>query len=136
MSQTTSIQPGLLIVDHGTRSAEANRPLADLARKIAEARPAWLVQHAHMELAEPDFATAVDRLVARGARRILVHLHFLGIGYHVRESIPQLVSEARLRHPTIVITTTVPIGEDPRLMEIVLDRMDFQSDRDRHSSKA
>lgn len=136
MPQATSYRPGLLIVDHGTRSAEANQPLADLAQKIAGARPSWLVEHAHMELAQPDFATAIDRLVARGASGILVHLHFLGIGYHVRETIPQLVSQARLRHPTISVTTSVPLGEDRRLVEIVLDRMDAQSERDRHSSKA
>jgi sirohydrochlorin ferrochelatase len=87
-----------------------------------------------MELAEPDFDTAIDRLVSRGASRILVHLHFLGIGYHVRKTIPQLVTNARERHPTVSIETTAPLGDDNRLVEIVLDRMDAQSDPDRQSS--
>lgn len=135
-SQPDSGSLGLLIVDHGTRSAAANAPLVELARRVSSARPDWVVEHAHMELAEPNFDTAIDRLVSRGASQILVHLHFLGVGYHVRESIPQLVAIARERHSTVSIETTSPLGDDDRLVEIVLDRMDAQSDPDRQSSKA
>lgn len=134
--RSQSSQLGLLIIDHGTRSAAANAPLSELAKKISGARPDWIVEHAHMELAKPDFDTAIDRLVSRGANQILVHLHFLTIGYHVRESIPRLVSIARERHATVSIETTNPLGDDKRLVEIVLARMDAQSDPDRQSSKA
>ena len=118
---------GLLIVDHGTRHASANARLARLAERVASARPDWLVRHAHMELAEPDFETSLDALIADGAREILVHLHFLGAGMHVRETIPGLVEAARSRHTTIEIHATDPLGDDPRLVEIVLDRMDERS---------
>ena len=133
-SQSKSSSLGLLVVDHGTRSAEANAPLAELAEKIGSARPDWVVEHAHMELAEPRFDVGIDLLISRGATRILIHLHFLGIGYHVRETIPQLVANARERHPTVWIETTAPLGDDERLVEIVLDRMDAQSDPARQSS--
>lgn len=135
-SRPNSSSPGLLIVDHGTRSAAANAPLAELANRVGSARPDWIVEHAHMELAEPDFDTAIDLLVSRGASRILVHLHFLGVGFHVRETIPQLVAIARERHSAVSIETTAPLGDDDRLVQIVLDRMDAQSDPDRQSSKA
>ena len=136
MSDDDEERPGLLIVDHGARSAEANVRLRTFAERVAKARPGWLVEHAHMELAEPDFASGVHALIARGASRILVHLHFLGTGYHVRHTIPELVAEARERHPEIRIETTDPIGDDPRLVEIVIERLDAQSTRDRQSSKA
>jgi len=132
-------RPGLLIVDHGTRAAANNRHLEELAQAVAQERPEWLVQHAHMELAEPDFAQGIEQLVARGADEILVHLHFLGAGFHVRESIPELVAEARARHPQLPIETTEPLGRDPRLVEIVVGRMDRQSLESRaarQSSKA
>jgi sirohydrochlorin ferrochelatase len=135
-SRSRSSSRGLLIVDHGTRSAAANAPLVELAKKVGIARPDWIVEHAHMELAEPDFDTAIDRLVSRGASEILVHLHFLGVGYHVRESIPRLVAIARERHTTISIETTEPLSDDDRLVQIILDRMDAQSNPDRQSSKA
>ncbi|MFO0691088.1 MAG: CbiX/SirB N-terminal domain-containing protein [Myxococcota bacterium] len=126
---------GLLIVDHGSRSDEANARLAALARRIAEARPDWLVEHAHMELARPDFEAGIDALVARGARAILVHIHFLGTGFHVRESIPRLAERVRSRHPAIEIELTTPLGEDLRLVEIVLDQMsEAELARDRQRS--
>jgi sirohydrochlorin ferrochelatase len=81
-----------------------------------------------MELAQPDFPSAIDTLVERGADRILVHLHFLGEGYHIRETLPALISAARSRHPKISIRVTDPLGKDPRIAEIVLDRMDDVND--------
>lgn len=128
---------GLLIVDHGSRSDEANARVAAFARRIAEARPDWLVEHAHMEIALPDFEAGIDALVDRGARAILVHLHFLGTGFHVRESIPRLADRVRERHPGIEIELSTPLGEDLRLVEIVLDQMsDAELARDRQRSKA
>jgi len=128
---------GLLIVDHGSRSDEANARVAAFARRVAEARPEWLVGHAHMEIARPDFDAGIDALVALGARTILVHLHFLGTGFHVRDSIPRLAERARARHPEVEIELTTPLGEDLRLVEIVLDQMsEAERARARQSSKA
>ena len=127
---------GLLIVDHGTRAAANNRQLAELAEAVARERPDWLVEHAHMELAEPDFAQGIERLAERGADEILVHLHFLGAGFHVRESIPALLGEARARHPQLPIEATEPLGRDPRLVEIVVGRMDHQSRPSRESRQS
>jgi sirohydrochlorin ferrochelatase len=125
---------GLLIVDHGSRSAEANDRLAAFARRVALARPDWLVEHAHMEIATPDFSAGIDALVLRGARVILVHLHFLGTGLHVRESLPRLAESVRERHPEIEIELASPLGDDLRLVEIVLDQMDAHASRERQSS--
>jgi sirohydrochlorin ferrochelatase len=135
MPESDSTQRAILIVDHGTRNEAAREALARLADTVAEARPDWLVAHAHMELAEPDFDSGIDTLVARGATHIYIHLHFLGAGYHVRESIPKLVARATERHATILIETGDPLGHDPRIAELVLDRMDQESLADRQSSK-
>ncbi len=114
----------LLIVDHGTRRSEANASLADFARQVAAARPDWRVAHAHMELAQPDVPTAIEALVEAGATEIHLHLHFLGRGYHVRETIPALVDAARSRHDHVLFHVSDPIGEDPRLIDIVVERID------------
>ena len=125
MTDPSSAQSrALLIVDHGTRSAEANARLASFAEQVAAARPEWRVAHAHMELGEPDMSTAIDALVSAGAIELHVHLHFLGAGFHVRETIPKLVEAARARHSHVDIQVFDPIGDDPRLVEIVVDRID------------
>ena len=113
----------LLIVDHGSRNENANRAISDFASRIAEARPDWRVAHAHMELAQPDVPSTIDALVGDGVCEIHVHLHFLGRGYHVRETIPELMDAARARHEELRITISDPIGEHPRLVEIVLESL-------------
>jgi len=135
MPNSSFQQRAILIVDHGTRNEAARETLVQLAAQVARARPDWLVEHAHMELAEPDFDAGVDTLVARGATHIYIHLHFLGAGYHVRESIPGLVARASERHETIAIETSEPLGHDPRIADLVVDRMDRQTRAERHSSK-
>ena len=136
MSQASRRMRGLLIVDHGSRNAEANERLAAFASRVSEARPDWLVEYAHMELASPDFEAGVETLVSRGACAIFVHLHFLGTGFHVRESLPLLADRMRERHPGIEIELSTPLGDDPRLVEIVLEQLDLQAPRARQSSKA
>ena len=135
MPEITIQKRAILIVDHGTRNEAARETLVQLAAEVARARPDWLVEHAHMELADPDFDSGVDTLVARGATHIFVHLHFLGAGYHVRESIPELVARASERHETIAIETSEPLGHDPRIADLVVDRMDRQARAERQSSR-
>lgn len=124
MSEEKTAIQGLLLVDHGTRNDQANAALGRLADRIARARPDWLVEAAHMELAPPDLASAVATLVDRGATEILVHLHFLVAGFHVRESLPQLLEKVRARHPGVPIELLEPLGDDPRVGEIVIARID------------
>ena len=138
MSRSSEEPRGLLILDHGTRNADARAALAALAGAVARERPGWLVEHAHMEIATPDFDAAIDALVARGAGRIFVHLHFLGAGYHVRETIPELLAKARERHPTVWIETSEPIGLDARMVDLIverIDRVELQDRVDLQSSK-
>ena len=114
----------LLIVDHGSRNADANAAMADFAERVAAARPDWRVAHAHMEIARPDVTETIDVLVAEGVTEIRVHLHFLGRGYHVRETIPELIDAARARHPALRITVSDPIGEHARLVDLVVESLE------------
>ncbi len=135
MNDSSSSRRAILIVDHGSRNEAAQHALTRLADLVAKARPGWIVEHAHMELAEPGFDAGIDALVARGAKQIDVHLHFLSAGYHVQVTIPELVAKARKRHPTIPIETGEPLGHDPRIVDLIVDQMDAQSRADLQSSK-
>ncbi len=115
--------PALLLIDHGTRDAETNARLAELARRVGERRPDWRVAHAHMEFGEPDLAHAVAALVAAGTTEIRIQPYFLSAGYHVTTSIPALVEEAKAMHPEVTFLLTAPVGEDERLIDIVADQI-------------
>ena len=81
------------------------------------------VEVAHMELAEPTLAQAVDRCVAEGAREIVISLFFLSPGRHSQQDIPALVAEASARHPHVRVRMSAPLGLDTRLAELMHQRV-------------
>jgi sirohydrochlorin ferrochelatase len=113
----------LLLVDHGSRAASANRVVAALARKLAKRLPGWIVRFAHMELAAPTIAEAVDACVAAGAREIVVHPYFLAPGRHSTRDVPALARAAARRHRGVRIRVTAPLGTHDGLVDVVLDRI-------------
>ena len=62
----------ILLIDHGSKRAEANEMLACMANLVqAMTGPGVIVEHAHMELAEPDIPAGFAACVARGATEVI-----------------------------------------------------------------
>ena len=114
---------GIVLLDHGSRRAESNAQLDELAARVAARRPDAVVRAAHMELAEPSLARAIDACALAGATRIVIHPYFLAPGRHTREDIPRLVSEAAAGHPEVEIATSEPLGLHDKLVDVVLERI-------------
>jgi sirohydrochlorin ferrochelatase len=116
------MQTGIVIVDHGSRRAESNRLLEEVARLFAERfRSRYgIVEPAHMELCEPSIATAFARCVERGATHVVVCPFFLGPGKHWTKDIPTLTAQAAANHPGSTYHVTMPLGVD----DLILDLLD------------
>ena len=113
----------IVLVDHGSRLAEANQVLEDVAAELRERLPGQRVWVAHMELAPPSLAEAIDGCVAEGAEEVVVHPYFLAPGRHSTRDIPRLAEEAAARHPALRIRVTPPLGVHAGLVEAVLERV-------------
>ncbi|MCZ7686866.1 MAG: hypothetical protein M5U28_52225 [Sandaracinaceae bacterium] len=87
----------LLLVDHGSRLAEANAQLDALAA-LVRARTGGIVRLAHLELASPTIAEGFEACVADGAAEVVVVPVFLAPGRHAGEDIPRIAAEAAARH--------------------------------------
>ena len=114
---------GLVIVDHGSRRPEAHAHLEALGRAVAERRPGVAVRIAHMELAEPDLAAAIEAAVADGAREVEILPLFLVPGRHLAQDIPRLVADVRRRFPEVEIRVAAALGADPALAELIARRL-------------
>ena len=114
---------GVILVDHGSKRDEANLLLEDVAQLFRGTTDARIVEIAHMELADPTIADAFARCVKQGATRIVVHPYFLAPGRHSTSDIPRMVAEAAANHPDVAYTVTAPLGLDPRMTNIILDRV-------------
>ena len=113
---------GLLLVDHGSRRAEANAQLEDMAGHVARLRPQDLVGCCHMEIAAPDIAAGFASLVERGATRIVLLPYLLGDGRHLSEDIPRLAGAAAARHPGVGFALGAALGPHDALARLLLER--------------
>ena len=113
---------GLLLIDHGSRRAESNAQLEDMARRVAVVRPSALVGVAHMEIAQPDIASGVAELVSRGATDIIALLYFLSDGRHVSTDVPQLLAQACAAFPGITWRCSTALGPHDALARLLLER--------------
>ena len=113
----------LLVGDHGSRRPDAHAHLEELVSELRGAARDLRIELAHLEIAEPDIATAIDRLVAEGVQRIAVHPLFLAPGNHLTSDIPAALKAARERHPEIELRQLASIGEHPELAALILSTL-------------
>jgi len=121
----TDAQTGVIIVDHGSRRAESNDMLLEVVRRFAMDSHYAIIEPAHMELAEPSIATAFDRCVARGAKRVVVMPYFLLPGKHWEQDIPHLAAQAASKHPGVQHVVTAPLGLHPLMNKLIEARVDY-----------
>jgi sirohydrochlorin ferrochelatase len=115
------VKRALILVDHGSRLAEANQILEDVAAMVRGITKDP-VYTAHMDLAAPTIAEAFDAAVAAGADHVFVFPYFLAPGRHSRQDIPRMCAEAAARHPGVRWHCTGPIGLEPGLGELIVRR--------------
>ena len=114
----------ILLVDHGSRRAEANAVLDQMAALVQQRRPDHLVRVAHLTQAQPSVADAIEACVAAGAREIVVHPYFLVPGRHGAGDVPALVAAAANRHPLVSIRVSPPLGAHAALVDAILARIE------------
>ncbi|MCA9241358.1 MAG: hypothetical protein KDA37_14205 [Planctomycetales bacterium] len=114
---------GVLIVDHGSRRQESNDLLLELVELFRNLTGMPRVEPAHMELAAPTIAQAFDRLVAAGARRVVVLPFFLAPGRHWSEDIPRLAAEAAAKHVGVRWQVAAPMGASAAVVQVLASRL-------------
>ena len=87
-------------------------------------RPGDAVLPAFMELAAPTVPDAVAEALRLGATELVVVPCFLFQGNHIKRDIPELLDKVRTEHPGLVVRYAKPIGPDPRVAEILNERVE------------
>lgn len=114
----------ILLIDHGSRREEANAQLETLAAALRERIEDTLIETAHLELAQPDIATGLERCVESGATAIIVLPYLLGPGRHTTDDLPQAIEIARARHPGVEIRLADPLGIHGKVIDVLLERLE------------
>ncbi|MEX2264126.1 MAG: CbiX/SirB N-terminal domain-containing protein [Bryobacteraceae bacterium] len=110
---------GIVVFAHGSSVGSANEAVRNV---VKETFPKDLVEAAFLEQGQPDLRGAVDRLLARGASRVLIIPYFLTLGLHLQRDLPRIVAELSGIHKNMEIQVTPPLDGHPALSQILLDR--------------
>jgi sirohydrochlorin cobaltochelatase len=110
---------GLLLFAHGARDPRWAEPFDAVAERIRGAAPKLRVELAYLEFMTPSLREAAGRLVSDGCSVVDVVPLFLGAGGHVRNDLPELMSELGARHAGVQWRTRPAIGE----VDAVIDAM-------------
>lgn len=119
---------GIVVLGHGSSSEvdAANEFLTVLAALIREKTGAQRLETAYLNRRSQrqGLKEAVEKLVAAGAKTVVVAPVFLTCGQHVQKDIPEEIEDLKRFYGGEVDFRLAPcIGPDPRLAEIVVERI-------------
>lgn len=129
MTTASTLTSGIVLFAHGARDPQWAEPLFRLVAKLHARRPRIDAELAFLEHMQPDLATAIGRLAARGVERITLVPVFMGRGGHLRRDLPQLVARACEANPGVLVRTTDAVGESDALLEAIADWVIGEQDR-------
>jgi hypothetical protein len=115
-------ETGLLVLGHGSQSAEADEIFAGIVERVREISRFKHVAQGSLQLSRPTFAEGVQALLDAGVREMVVMPMFIFRGNHVKFDIPDELESLRQKHPGVRFVMADPIGADPRLADIIEER--------------
>jgi sirohydrochlorin ferrochelatase len=114
---------GILILAHGSKRQETEKTLESLVRKVKEKSGAELVYPAYLQFSDQNIEKGVDLLVEKGAEKVSIVPMFLFDGVHITQDIPEELGRIRNKYPGVDIRMSKHLGDDDRVAEIIVDRI-------------
>ncbi len=118
------MKTGLIVLGHGSKAPEATETLAAITAMVSEKVAYDRVAYASLQLSEPSLEEVTQALVAEGMERIMVVPFLIATGVHVKTDIPQALGALGEKYPAVKFHLGRPLGADPRLAQIVVDRVE------------
>ncbi len=112
----------VVVLGHGSRASEHNsgfEQLVDMVRSMTDLP----VESAYMENNAPDLGTVLRQASAQGFQRFILMPLFLFKGIHVAKDVPLEIANIKAELPEIEVVFAQHLGADPRIAEIVLERI-------------
>ncbi len=117
------MNPGILLIGHGTRDAAGVREFLSLAKIVKQSAAPVPVEACFLELADPSIAEGVERLATAGVRRMLVApLLLFSAGHHQRD-VPDAVKAALTAYPEISTAQLPAFNDHPRVLGLSQRRL-------------
>lgn len=115
---------GVILLGHGSRLPEAQSSIHKMVDMVTSTvGDGFLVESAALQFNQPDLPAAIARIVKRGAKQVVVVPLFLYWGQHMQRDVPDTLAAEKLKYPGIEFTMSEYIGADPRILDIIIDKI-------------
>ncbi len=114
----------VMICGHGSRDDDAVTEFNRLSGHLKKRLPGFDVESGFLEFARPVIRDGLDKLKARGARRIVCLPGMLFAAGHVKNDLPSEVHEFAHDNPGIEVIYGRDLAIDARLLEAARDRIE------------
>lgn len=113
----------ILLMAHGSRRAEANQELFDLASRLIHDGRYGIVEASFLELADPDIVAGGKACVSRGASVVLMIPYFLSAGVHLNRDLVEARDTLAGEFPNVEFRLGPPLGPHALLDDLVRERI-------------
>lgn len=113
---------GILILAHGSREKHTEDTLKAVVEMVKE-KVDGIIETAFLQFSEKNLEYGLKSLIEKGVTHIKVVPYFLFEGVHICEDIPKEIEEFLGDYKGVTITMGKTLGNDPRLAEVLVDRI-------------
>ncbi|PKG37159.1 sirohydrochlorin chelatase [Psychromonas sp. Urea-02u-13] len=112
----------LLLIAHGSRREQSNQEVFTLVEQLKATHLAGyeLYQAGFLEIAQPSILDAIESSVNEGASSVVLLPYFLNSGNHVVQDIPNIINQAKLKHPNLAIHVTEHVGASDLMLDLIV----------------
>ena len=119
-----SIKTGVVVLAHGSKVRSGNEGLFKIVEMLRSMEKWDMVEACFLQLAKPGLTEAVDDIVGRGAKRVVVMPLLLFSGNHVLKDIPEEIEKEQKKFPEVEFCYAKNIGADERIAQITRERIE------------
>ena len=123
MTETTN-STAIMICGHGSRYDDAVEEFNKLADYMRERLPQYDVESGFLEFAMPVIRTGLEKLIERGAKKIVCMPGMLFAAGHVKNDLPSEINNFAAGHPDIEFIFGRDLAIDPQLLKAARDRIE------------
>ena len=115
---------GVIVLAHGSKVRTGNEGLFKIVEML-RAMGKWdMVEACFLQLVKPGLTEAVEDLIGRGAKRVVVMPLLLFSGNHVTKDIPEKIAKEQEKFPEVEFCYAKSIGADERIAQITRERIE------------
>ena len=119
-----SIKTGVVVLAHGSKVKSGNEGLFKIVEMLRAMRKWDMVEAGFLQLAKPGLTEAVEDIVGKGAKRVVVMPLLLFSGNHVLKDIPEEIEKEQKKYPDVEFCYAKNIGADERIAQITGEKIE------------